>query len=166
MQDYASALNNSARCINEAIRAVTGKIQAAKSGSNPLGLGLAQLNWYPGNRPTPPKYPCVSGYFLLEGEFDSSRRMLYSDMQLDVFVNESNLALCRRICGRLFTGIELDPNKQALQAAIAQFDYERNPTNPPSLEDIQVVIQSTWEDGPEEDPAVVHRLCGLRFFYR
>lgn len=155
LQDYDDALQNAVKSFNVHMRSIADEI------STDLAI---TCEWYPGDKPEEPVYPHICGWFLRLGDPNAGRKKMKSRIQVDVFTNQRQEALARRIAGRVFKKLGIDIVNTVMECDIPQVDYE-NPGNPTPLHEMTLEALYGWEDQSDQDPAVTHLFTEFFLFH-
>lgn len=154
LQDYDAALQNAVRSFNVRMRAVCAA----------LGLPGVTVNWYPeGEKPQVPAYPCVTATILRLGAWDARRCKLLTRIQVDVWTNDRQAALARRIAGRLLTGLGISLDSLRPACDVPQTDTESGQSIP--QREMELALRFGWEPAGDPDPAITHLFAEFDLFH-
>ena len=154
LQDYDAALQNAVKSFNVRMRAVCAA----------LGISGVTVTWYPeGEKPQVPTYPCVTASIIRLGTWDAGRCKLRTRIQIDVWTNDRQQALARRIAGRLLTGLGISLDSSRPACDIAQTDSESGLSIP--QREMELELRFGWEPNGDPDPAITHLFAEFDLFH-
>jgi hypothetical protein len=151
-QPYKTAGHNSTTSFNRHIHSI---LQGMAAPVNSGGIGATVgLKLHPWETQT---FPGVRVTFIREAQPNTRLHRYESDVQIDVFTNNRNPALCRQISFELLSRLGFDIESNIVQTAVPQRNWASGLANPVYLQEMDLEITRLFDVFGDEDPDVSRR---------